>query len=66
MSILKDLSRLVAEKIMYTIETPRETRKQQRQFKRSQREPWPTKYFGILALSLQFWTQKHKKTQKHP
>jgi hypothetical protein len=63
MSIVKDLSKLAAEKIMYAIETPRDVRKQQRRSKRTQREPWQTKYFGLLALSLQVWRTKkaHKR-----
>lgn len=60
MSIVRDLAKLAAEKIIYTLETPREVRKQDRQERKIQREPWTTRYFGMLPMSIRVWRTKKK------
>lgn len=65
MSIMKDLSKMTAEKIIYTLETPREVRRQRRQERREQREPWMTKYFGmVVPLAVQLWRAKTSRKQE--
>jgi|GEM_PF-1059235 len=62
MSVMKELVKITAEKIIYTLETPRDVRKQARQQRREHREPWTTRYFGlVLPMSVQVWRAKGKK-----
>jgi len=55
MSIMRDLAKLAAEKLIYTLETPREVRREQKAQRRVQREPWTMRYFGMLPMSLHVW-----------
>lgn len=62
---MKDLARITAEKIIYTLETPREVRMDERRKRRAQREHWTTRYFGmVLPLSVQVWRSKRRSHQQ--
>lgn len=62
MSIMKDLAKIAAEKIIYTLETPRDVRKQERRTRRANREHWMTKYFGMtVPMSVQVWRTRSVK-----
>lgn len=62
MSIVRDLAKIAAEKLIYTLETPREVRRQERRQRRSQSEPWQTRYFGMLPMSFQVWRANRKRS----
>ncbi|GFR38767.1 hypothetical protein PRECH8_20630 [Insulibacter thermoxylanivorax] len=62
MSIVRDLAKIAAEKLIYTLETPREVRREERRQRRSQSEPWQTRYFGMLPMSFQVWRANRRRT----
>lgn len=55
MSIVKELAKLAAEKIIHTLETPRDVRKLKKLERRTSREPWMMRYFGMVPMSFSVW-----------
>ncbi|WP_438448662.1 YqzE family protein [Gorillibacterium sp. sgz5001074] len=49
-----DLVKYITQQVVTYIDTPREVRRQMRQERRSKRreEPWSSRWFGLLPLSL--------------
>ncbi|GIP21292.1 MULTISPECIES: YqzE family protein [Paenibacillus] len=46
-----ELVKIITEKVVYVMETPKEIRRQQR----PAREPWSRKWFGMLPFAIGMW-----------
>jgi len=58
----EEIVKYVTQKVVEYIETPKEHRQQQRMNKRMSKEPWTTRWFGMipLSLSMMFGTKRKK------
>ncbi|MCR8631168.1 YqzE family protein [Paenibacillus radicis (ex Xue et al. 2023)] len=52
-----ELVKYVTEQLLHYMETPREVRKQVRANQREVREHWKYRWFGMLPVAIQMWTQ---------
>jgi hypothetical protein len=52
-----ELVKYVTVQLLHYMETPREIRKQTRANQKVVREPWKYRWFGMLPLAIQMWTQ---------
>ncbi|ANS73893.1 hypothetical protein AWM70_04325 [Paenibacillus yonginensis] len=48
-----ELVRYITERVVHYVETPKEVRRVRKQVK----EPWSTKWFGMIPASLSMWGQ---------
>lgn len=55
-----DLIRYITEQVVDYMEKPREERKSTRKRK----EPWQTKWFGMLPLGVSMWAKDKKKESR--
>lgn len=53
----KDWISYLIEKMLWYVETPKDERKAYRQ---AQKEPWSTKWFGMIPFSTRMYLQKQK------
>lgn len=54
----EDLVKYLTERVVAYIETPRDVRKQVRLDRRVLREPWQTRWFGMLPLAMAMWRNR--------
>ncbi|USB32200.1 YqzE family protein [Paenibacillus sp. YPG26] len=47
-----ELVKIITEKVVHFVETPKEVRRQEQ---RNQREPWTRKWFGMIPLAIEMW-----------
>lgn len=57
----EEIVKYVTQKVVEYIDTPREHRQQQRQTRRATKEPWTTRWFGMIPLSLSMMLGRSKK-----
>ncbi|AQR79565.1 YqzE family protein [Paenibacillus larvae] len=55
-----DLVKYITERVITYIDTPRELRKEKRKQQKAQKEPWTTRWFGLLPLSISLWNRNRK------
>ncbi|TDF95911.1 YqzE family protein [Paenibacillus piri] len=53
-----ELVKYVAEQLLNYMETPREVRKQAREYLKEIREPWTYRWFGMMPAAIRMWTEK--------
>ncbi|MCZ8514366.1 YqzE family protein [Paenibacillus filicis] len=54
----EDLVKYVTERVVEYMETPKAVRKQVRRDRRIMREPWQTRWFGMVPLALRMWRDR--------
>lgn len=55
-----DFFTLLTHKVINYVETPRATRKEARKARLQVREPWSTRWFGMIPVSFSIWWRKSK------
>jgi len=58
------LVRYITQQVVSFLETPRSTRVESRQQKKSNRELWAFRWFGMVPYALSFWMQRVKKKKR--
>ena len=54
----------VVQKVVRYIETPRELRKAERARRRTSKEPWLTRWFGLIPMSLTVLYRQRKRSRR--
>ncbi|MNH94666.1 hypothetical protein D3C87_692850 [compost metagenome] len=47
-----ELVKIITERVVHFVETPKEVRRQEQQH---QREPWARKWFGMIPFAIEMW-----------
>lgn len=55
-----DLVKYITERVITYMDTPKELRKEKRKQQKDQKEPWTTRWFGLLPLAISLWNQNRK------
>jgi ribonuclease PH len=59
----EELVQYITEKVVHYMETPKETRKQNRQL-RHPKEAWLNRWFGVVPFALSMWLEQQRKKFK--
>ena len=57
----EDLVKYVTQKVVQYIDTPSDRRKRERERRRRASEPWTTRWFGMIPMSVAMWFGRGKK-----
>jgi hypothetical protein len=58
-----ELVQYITEKVVHYMETPKAERKMNRKLRRA-KEPWLSRWFGVVPFALSMWLDKWKKKRK--
>ncbi|MFD2613205.1 YqzE family protein [Paenibacillus gansuensis] len=58
----EDLIKYITQQVVTYMETPKEIRRQSRQ--EAVKEPWSTRWFGMIPMSLEMLFQKNRRSKK--
>jgi hypothetical protein len=56
----EELIKYITEQTVEYIERPKAEKKQQRTFRKDQKEPWSYKWFGMVPMAFHMWKQKRQ------
>jgi hypothetical protein len=58
-----ELVQYITEKVVHYMETPKAERKKNRKLRRA-KEPWLSRWFGVVPFALSMWLDQRKKKRK--
>jgi hypothetical protein len=58
-----ELVQYITEKVVHYMETPKAERKRNRKLRRA-KEPWLSRWFGVVPFALSMWLDQRKKKRK--
>ncbi|MDF2669923.1 MAG: hypothetical protein K0R67_2229 [Paenibacillus sp.] len=56
----EDLIKYITEQVVTFMETPADVRKENRKVLRGQKEPWKSRWFGMIPFAISMWLEERK------